>query len=154
MGRRSLAQRQNLDDPFNLDRFVDAQSGEYEHVLAELRAGRKQSHWIWFIFPQLKGLGRSPTAELYGIGSVDEARAYLRHHILGRRLEECTTLVIGIEGRAIDEILGFPDNLKFRSSMTLFANAADDNRIFLDALKKYFAGEPDAKTLELLGVKR
>ncbi|MGB6691768.1 MAG: DUF1810 domain-containing protein [Terracidiphilus sp.] len=143
-----------MDDPFNLGRFVDAQSGQYEQVLAELRAGRKQSHWIWFIFPQLKGLGRSPTAEFYGIGSIDEARAYLRHPVLGRRLEECTALVNEIEGRTIDEIFGFPDNLKFRSSMTLFADATEDNRIFLDALKKYFAGEPDAKTLELMGAKR
>jgi uncharacterized protein (DUF1810 family) len=143
-----------LDDPFHLGRFVEAQSGEYEQVLAELRAGRKQSHWIWFIFPQLKGLGRSPLTEHYGIGSIDEARAYLRHPVLGPRLEECTALVNKIEGRTVDEIFGFPDNLKFRSSMTLFANAAADNRIFLDALKKYFAGEPDAKTLELLGVSR
>jgi len=143
-----------MDDPYNLDRFVDAQSGEYEQVLAELRAGRKQSHWIWFIFPQLKGLGRSSTAEYYGVGSIDEARAYLRHPVLGRRLEECSALVNGIEGRTIDEIFGFPDNLKFRSSMTLFANAADDKRIFLDALGQYFAGDPDAKTLELLGAKR
>lgn len=139
-----------MEDAYNLGRFVNAQSSEYGQVLAELRAGRKQSHWIWFIFPQLKGLGRSPIAEHYGIGCIDEARAYLRHPVLGRRLEECTALVNGIEGRTIDEIFGFPDNLKFRSSMTLFANATEDNCIFLDALKKYFAGEPDAKTLELL----
>jgi uncharacterized protein (DUF1810 family) len=143
-----------LDDPFNLGRFVDAQSGEYEQVLAELRAGRKQSHWIWFIFPQLKGLGRSPMAEHYGIGSIDEARAYLRHSVLGPRLEGCTALVNKIEGSLIDDIFGFPDNLKFRSSMTLFANAAEDNHIFVDALTKYFAGEPDTKTLELLSAKR
>jgi uncharacterized protein (DUF1810 family) len=140
-----------LDDPYHLGRFVDAQSGEYEQVLAELRAGRKQSHWIWFIFPQFKGLGRSPMAEHYGIGSIDEAHAYLRHPILGPRLEECTALVNEIEGRTIDDIFGFPDNLKFRSSMTLFANAAEDNHFFVDALTKYFAGEPDTKTLELIG---
>jgi uncharacterized protein (DUF1810 family) len=143
-----------LDDPFNLGRFVDAQSSEYEQVLAELRAGRKQSHWIWFIFPQMKGLGRSPMAEHYGIGSIDEARAYLRHSVLGPRLEGCTALVNKIEGSLIDDIFGFPDNLKFRSSMTLFANAAEDNHIFVDALTKYFAGEPDTKTLELLSAKR
>jgi len=139
-----------MDDPFNLGRFLEAQSSEYQQVLAELRAGRKQSHWIWFVFPQLKGLGRSPTAEHYGIGSLDEARAYLRHPVLGPRLAECTALVNKIEARTIDEIFGFPDNLKFRSSMTLFANAAKDNHIFVDALMKYFAGEPDTKTLELL----
>ena len=139
-----------MDDPYNLDRFVDAQSGEYEQVLAELRAGRKQSHWIWFIFPQLKGLGRSSTAEYYGVGSIDEARAYLRHPVLGRRLEECSALVNGIEGRTIDEIFGFPDNLKFRSSMTLFAQATADNQVFLEALRKYCGGELDPLTLARL----
>ena len=139
-----------MSDPLNLARFVDAQSTEYEQVLRELRSGRKQSHWIWFIFPQLKGLGRSSTAEYYGIGSREEAKAYLAHPVLGPRLRECAELVNRVEGRAIDEIFGFPDNLKFRSSMTLFAQATEDNGLFMDALKKYFAGEPDARTLELL----
>ncbi len=139
-----------MSDPFNLARFIDAQSPEYEQVLRELRAGRKQSHWIWFVFPQLKGLGRSATAEYYGIGSLDEAKAYVAHPVLGPRLRECTELVNRVEGRTIDEILGFPDNLKFRSSMTLFAKATGENQLFNDALKKYFAGEPDARTLELL----
>jgi uncharacterized protein (DUF1810 family) len=140
-----------MTDPFNLQRFVDAQSAEYDAVLAELRAGRKHGHWIWFIFPQLKGLGRSPTSEFYGIASVEEARAYLQHPILGPRLLECTALVNQIEGSPIDEIFGFPDNLKFRSSMTLFARAADDPTPFIAALEKYFAGEQDSRTIELLG---
>jgi uncharacterized protein (DUF1810 family) len=139
-----------LEDPFNLARFVEAQATEYAQVQDELRAGRKRSHWIWFIFPQLKGLGRSPTAEHYGIASIEEAKAYLEHPILGPRLEECTRLMNRIEGSSVDEILGFPDNLKFRSSMTLFANAAPANPLFSEALKKYFAGEPDPLTLDLL----
>jgi len=138
-----------MPDPFNLARFIDAQSSEYEQVLRELRAGRKQSHWIWFVFPQLKGLGRSSMAEYYGIGSLEEAKAYLAHSVLGTRLRECTELVNRVDGRTIDEIFGFPDNLKFRSSMTLFARASDENRIFQDALSKYFGGEPDGRTLEL-----
>jgi uncharacterized protein (DUF1810 family) len=139
-----------MSDPFNLARFVDAQSSEYEQALRELRAGRKQSHWIWLIFPQLKGLGRSSTAEYYGIGSLEEAAAYLAHPILGPRLKECTELVNRVEGRTIDAIFGFPDNLKFRSSITLFAQATEDNQLFNAALAKYFVGEPDSRTLELL----
>ena len=141
-----------MDDPFELKRFADAQSGEYENVLEELRAGRKRSHWIWFIFPQLKGLGRSSASEYYGIGSLEEAAAYLRHPVLGPRLRECTMLVNGVEGRAIGEILGFPDELKFRSSMTLFWRAGEDNAVFAAALEKHFGGEPDKWTLELLRV--
>jgi len=139
-----------MDDPFNLARFIDAQSADYEQVLRELRAGRKQSHWIWFVFPQLKGLGRSSMAEYYGVGSLEEAKGYLAHPVLGPRLRECTDLVSRVEGRNIDEIFGFPDNLKFRSSMTLFSQATGENQLFNDALRKYFAGEPDARTLELL----
>jgi uncharacterized protein (DUF1810 family) len=139
-----------MDDRFNLNRFVDAQSGEYEDVLAELRAGRKHSHWIWFIFPQLKGLGRSSTSEYFGIGSIDEAAAYLKHPVLGPRLLECTALVNRIEGLTIDAIFGFPDNLKFRSSMTLFARAAEESAPFDGALEKYFGGQADPLTLERL----
>jgi len=139
-----------MPDPFDLQRFVDAQGSEYQGVLAELRAGRKRSHWIWFIFPQLKGLGRSSTSEYYGISSLDEARAYLRHPILGPRLVECTGLVNRIEGSSVGDIFGFPDNLKFCSSMTLFARAADDPTPFTAALEKYFGGERDPRTLELL----
>jgi uncharacterized protein (DUF1810 family) len=139
-----------MDDPFNLNRFVDAQAGMYEEVLAELRDGRKRSHWIWFIFPQMKGLGRSPQAHFFGIGSLDEARAYAGHAVLGPWLVQCTQLVNCVEGRSIHEIFGAPDDLKFRSSMTLFASAAEDGAVFNDALRKYFAGEPDAMTVQLL----
>ena len=139
-----------MDEPFDLNRFVDAQSAVYNNVLAELRAGRKRSHWIWFIFPQLKGLGTSATSEQFGIASLEEAAAYLRHPVLGPRLHECTALVNQIEGHPIDETFGFPDNLKFRSSMTLFARAAEDNAIFVAALQKYFSGQPDERTLALL----
>ena len=137
-------------DPFNLERFVEAQAPVFEEVLDELRAGEKRSHWIWFIFPQIKGLGRSPMAELYAIASLAEAQAYARHPLLGPRLDECTRLVNEVEGRTIHQILGNPDNLKFRSSMTLFARAAPANPLFQQALDKYFAGQPDSLTLQLL----
>jgi uncharacterized protein (DUF1810 family) len=137
-------------DPHHLQRFVDAQSSEYEQVCAELRGGHKRTHWIWFIFPQLKGLGRSETASYYGIASRQEAEAYLAHPLLGPRLRECTRLVNMVEGRSVDQIFGYPDNLKFRSSMTLFASTGSDNQIFKDALQKYFAGQPDQRTIELL----
>jgi len=143
-----------VDDPFDLKRFVDAQSAEYEDVLRELRAGRKRGHWIWFVFPQMKGLGRSSTSDYFGIGSLEEAVAYLRHPVLRPRLMECTALVNRIEGSSIDDIFGFHDNLKFRSSITLFAQAAEDNAQFTAALEKYFAGEADARTLELLANRR
>lgn len=119
-----------------LQRFVEAQDPVYERVLAELRGGRKVTHWMWFVFPQMKGLGRSPMAEKYGIASHAEAEAYLKHPVLGPRLRECTRLVNEIEGRSIDEIFGYPDNLKFRSCMTLFASATEDNAVFTEALKK------------------
>ena len=131
-------------DPFNLERFVEAQAPVFEEVLDELRAGEKRSHWIWFIFPQMKGLGRSSQSIYFGIGSLEEAVAYLRHPVLGPRLGRCTRLVTLVEGRTIREILGVPDDLKFRSSMTLFAHAAIhasmDSTDFNDALKKYFDG--------------
>jgi uncharacterized protein (DUF1810 family) len=137
-----------MTDPYNLQRFVDAQNRIFDEVLAELRAGRKQGHWIWFIFPQIAGLGYSPMAHKYGISSLPEAAAYLEHPILGPRLIECTRLVNLIEGRTIEEIFSFPDNLKFRSSMTLFAHAIADNAVFLQALAKYFSGRFDPLTLE------
>jgi uncharacterized protein (DUF1810 family) len=139
-----------MKDPFLLDRFVAAQEDVYSEVLSELRAGRKRSHWMWFIFPQMKGLGYSAQSHYYGIGSLDEATAYLRHPILGPRLVECTQLVNQVEERAIREILGSPDDLKFHSSMTLFESAAEDGAIFRAALDKYFGGEPDQLTLELI----
>jgi uncharacterized protein (DUF1810 family) len=139
-----------MADPFNLQRFVDAQAPVYDQVLRELQAGRKRSHWSWFIFPQLQGLGSSPMATRYAIGSLAEARAYLAHPVLGPRLEACVALVNQVEGRSAEAILGPPDDLKFRSCVTLFAQAAPDRRVFQDALDKYFAGEPDPRTLERL----
>ena len=126
-------------DPFDLQRFVDAQNPVYDQVCAELRRGVKTGHWMWFIFPQLRGLGHSSMAVKYGISSQQEAQAYLKHPVLGPRLEECARLVNRIEGRAIDEIFGGIDTLKFQSSMTLFAGAAPENQIFQEALRKYFA---------------
>jgi uncharacterized protein (DUF1810 family) len=139
-----------MDDPFDLRRFVDAQDRVYDRVVAELRAGAKRSHWIWFIFPQLTELGHSSTARLFGISSLAEAQAYLAHPVLGARLRDCTRLVAAIEGASIDEIFGWPDNLKVRSSMTLFAQATSDNADFLAVLDTFFAGEQDPRTLELL----
>lgn len=137
-------------DQFLLRRFVEAQQSVYGQVVAELRAGRKTSHWMWFIFPQVAGLGHSSMAERYAISSPEEARAYLEHPVLGPRLRECTGWVTRVEGRRIEEIFGHPDDLKFRSSMTLFASVAPDSRIFREALEKYFEGEPDPLTLERL----
>jgi uncharacterized protein (DUF1810 family) len=123
-------------------------------VLLELRSGAKRSHWIWFVFPQLRGLGRSGIAQHYGISSLDEARAYLAHPVLGPRLRECTGLVAAIEGRSVDDIFGWPDNLKVRSSMTLFAEATDDNAEFRAVLDKFYDGEEDPATVELLNAAR
>jgi uncharacterized protein (DUF1810 family) len=136
-----------LNEPFDLQRFVQAQNPVYEQVCAELRAGTKVSHWMWFIFPQLRGLGSSPTALAFGISSGQEAQAYLQHPILGPRIRECTRLVNAVQSRSIHQIFGYPDDLKFHSSMTLFASTPSDAQIFKDALRKYFAGELDRLTL-------
>jgi len=141
----------SMSDPFDLNRFVDAQDAVYGQVLAELRSGRKSSHWIWYIFPQIRGLGYSLTTRKYAIQSIDEARAYLDHTLLGKRLVECTRLVLNQEVRDIRSILGYPDDLKFRSSMTLFAQVSDDKNLFEQALEQYFRGEADVKTLKILG---
>lgn len=138
---------------FNLERFVEAQDAVIDQVRAELRSGRKETHWMWFVFPQIEGLGQSSMARKYAISSRDEAAAYLAHPILGQRLRECAQLVNAIEGRSIDEIFGYPDNLKFRSSMTLFANVAAGNEVFQHALDKYFGGQADSRTVELLARK-
>lgn len=138
-------------DPFNLQRFVDAQAPVYEQVLRELRAGRKTSHWMWFIFPQLHGLGFSPMSVRYAISGPDEASAYDAHPVLGPRLRECTALVNAVEDKSALEVLGAPDDLKFRSCMTLFAECGAAPAVFKQALEKYFDGEGDAKTLALLG---
>jgi uncharacterized protein (DUF1810 family) len=136
-------EEQQVDDPYNLQRFIDAQDPVYEQVRRELEAGHKTSHWMWFIFPQIAGLGYSLMAQRYAIGSRAEAAAYADHPMLGPRLRECTGLVNAIEGRAIKEIFGSPDDLKFRSSVTLFAKCASDPQVFENALDKYFAGEAD-----------
>lgn len=139
-----------MANEYDLQCFVEAQVHIYHTVLAELRAGRKSSHWIWFIFPQITGLGHSGMAQQFAIGSLDEAKAYLQHPVLGSRLRTCTQLVLDVNGRSAEEILRYPDHLKFRSCMTLFMTAATDNTIFKDALLKYFDGKPDQSTLELL----
>jgi uncharacterized protein (DUF1810 family) len=135
------------NDPHNLQRFVDAQNAVFEQVCAELREGRKQDHWMWFIFPQLHGLGNSEMAVHFAITSREEAEMYLQHPVLGPRIRECTRLVNLVEGRSIHQIFGYPDDLKFRSSMTLFAAATSENKIFNHALQKYFSGEPDRLTI-------
>jgi uncharacterized protein (DUF1810 family) len=144
------SQVQTDDDPFELKRFVDAQDPVYGSVVDELRGGRKRSHWMWFVFPQLLGLGGSPMAARYGIASLEEARAYLHHDLLGPRLRECTELVNGVQGRSVAEIFGSPDDLKLCSSMTLFALAADDNHDFVELLDKYYRGRRDPLTLAQL----
>jgi uncharacterized protein (DUF1810 family) len=136
-------------DPFDLRRFVEAQAGAYARALAELRAGAKQSHWIWYVFPQIAGLGSSATSARFAIGSLEEAEAYLAHPLLGPRLIECVDAVNALEGRSARQVFG-PDDVKFRSCLTLFHRAAPDEPRFADALGKYFAGELDERTLERL----
>lgn len=137
-------------DLYNLQRFIDAQSAVYEQVEIELRAGRKDSHWMWYVFPQLAGLGRSAMAQKFALCSPEEAAAYLDHPVLGLRLRKCTKLMILVDGRPIEAIFGYPDYLKFHSSITLFAHVADDNRVFMDALRKYFRSEFDGQTMSRL----
>ena len=134
-------------DRFDLERFVEAQAGVYAQACAELRAGRKRSHWMWFVFPQIRGLGSSEMAVRYAISGLEEARAYLEHPILGPRLQECAGIVVGVEGKTVEEIFGYPDDLKFHSSMTLFAKA-EEGGVFRGALEKHFGGEMDRGTLE------
>jgi uncharacterized protein (DUF1810 family) len=139
------------DDPFDLQRFVAAQAPVYAVALAELREGRKRSHWMWFVFPQLRGLGSSSMAEIYGLGSLEEARAYLAHPLLGPRLRECALATLAHDGRPLIEIFGAPDDRKFRSSMTLFARAADArDTVFGEAIERCCDGAPDAATLALI----
>jgi uncharacterized protein (DUF1810 family) len=138
-----------MTDPFDLQRFLDAQSSVFPLVLDELRRGRKQSHWMWFIFPQLAGLGHSAMAQRFAIASREEAVAYLGHGVLGSRLRECTALVNGVEDRTILEILGSPDDLKFHSSMTLFGAVSSDPK-FAVAITKFYGGKRDQRTLDLL----
>jgi uncharacterized protein (DUF1810 family) len=138
-----------VTDPFDLQRFVDAQAPVYARVIAELRQGQKQSHWMWFIFPQLAGLGHSPMAQRFALRSREEAMAYLGHGVLGPRLRQCTTLVNAVAGRPIREILGSPDDMKFCSSMTLFCAVSSEPE-FAAAIAKFYGGTPDRKTLDLL----
>jgi len=150
IGNDNEEQMTPANDPYNLQRFMDAQDQVFEQVCAELRNGQKKGHWIWFIFPQLRGLGHSQMATIFGISSRQEAEAYLKHPVLGPRLRECTRLVNLAEGRSINQILGYPDDMKFKSSMSLFASVTTDNQIYKDALQKYFGGELDRLTLERL----
>ena len=135
---------------FDLDRFLKAQEEAFERAFEELCAGEKQSHWMWFIFPQLQGLGRSPMAQRYGIWSLDEARAYLQHPVLGLHLRRCTEAAMAVSGRTLQQIFGSPDDLKFRSSMTLFALASEEEPMFREALDKYCNGTMDPATIGLL----
>jgi uncharacterized protein (DUF1810 family) len=139
-------------DRFGLQRFLDAQGGggTYDRALAELRAGRKRSHWMWFVFPQIAGLGRSPMAQAYAISSLAEARAYLEHPVLGPRLRECAKALLELDGASAEEVLGGIDAVKLRSSMTLFARAAPQEPLFEQVLERYYAGEPDEATDRLL----
>lgn len=142
----------NGHDPFDLERFAAAQHDTFDTACRELANGRKTSHWIWFVFPQLKGLGASAASHFYGIGSLEEARAYLEHPVLGPRLRRAAALVLAVEGRSIGEIMGAPDDMKLRSSMTLFALAGEDNSVFLHVLERYFGGQLDERTLRLIGL--
>lgn len=139
-----------MTDPFRLRRFVDAQAPVYGRVLDELRAGRKETHWMWFVFPQLKELGHSAMAQHYGISSLAEAVAYIDHPVLGQHLLECTRLLLAVDGKTARQIMGSPDDLKLRSCWTLFRAARPGWPIWDQALAKYFAGQPDPRTLALL----
>ncbi|MDQ3041543.1 MAG: DUF1810 domain-containing protein [Acidobacteriota bacterium] len=138
------------NDHFDLTRFITAQEMVYSRVLFELRNGRKRTHWMWFIFPQIDGLGNSSTTKRYAIKSIEEAQEYLNHPLLGKRLKECAETVLAVEGRSISEIFGYPDDLKLKSSTTLFENVADSDPIYASMLNKYFNGERDIRTLNLL----
>lgn len=138
------------NNPYDLNRFVSAQNRDYATALAEIRSGRKRTHWIWYIFPQIEGLGQSEMSQYYAIRSEDEARAYLAHPVLGPRLVECCEAVLGITGRSAREIFGSPDDLKLRSCATLFAHISPENSVFERLLDRYFQGAPDERTLDLL----
>ena len=141
------------DDPFDLARFVRAQERDYEQALSEIRSGRKRSHWMWYVFPQLDGLGFSPTSRHYAIKSLSEAEAYLRHPTLGARLIECAQAVLTVQGRSATELFGSPDDVKLRSSATLFARVSPPGSVFEQLIQRFFGGEPDETTLRLLAGK-
>jgi uncharacterized protein (DUF1810 family) len=140
------------DDPYDLNRFLKAQEDDYDQALSEIMSGRKLTHWMWYIFPQIEGLAFSSTSKYYAIKSVEEARAYLAHPVLGRRLLECAEAAVGVEGRSATEIFGSPDDLKLRSCATLFACVSPPGSVFDRLLGKYYRGERDGKTLRLLGL--
>lgn len=135
----------------DLSRFLKAQKQDYEQALREIRSGRKRSHWMWYIFPQIQGLGFSPTAQYYAIRDLQEARDYLAHPVLGARLKEISSALLDLNGLSASEIFGYPDDLKLRSSMTLFRMADWNEPVFLEVLEKYYDGKPDARTVELAG---
>jgi uncharacterized protein (DUF1810 family) len=140
----------NTTDKFDLQRFIGAQEGVYANVISELKAGQKRTHWMWFIFPQIDGLGMSPTSKYYALRSLDEAQAYLEHPLLGSRLIECSKVILELQGLSALHILGHPDDLKLRSSMTLFSRLDSAETVFELVLAKYFGGEPDVQTLQML----
>ena len=144
----------DASDPYDLNRFVQAQKADYDRALLEIKRGRKSSHWMWYIFPQFEGLGFSTTSRLYSIKSIAEAEAYLAHPLLGPRLKECAEAVLCVEGRSAHEIFGSPDDMKLRSCATLFAHVSPPGSVFHQVLDKYFQGRHDRKTLELLGIAR
>ncbi len=148
-----MANSAETEDRFDLNRFVQAQEDVYPRALAEIKRGQKRSHWMWFIFPQLDGLGYSSTARFYAIKSKEEARAYLNHPLLGKRLMECSETLLRLTGKSASEVFGYPDDLKLRSSMTLFATVSQPGSAFHRVLEHYFSGEMDQKTLELLRLK-
>src|ERR1035437_7969346 len=138
----------NTDNTLN--RFISAQQKVYPQVLKELQTGKKTSHWMWFIFPQIEGLGHSPTAKYYSIKTITEAKEYLTHPVLGKRLLECSNIILKIEGKSADDIFGYPDNAKLKSSMTLFNFVSPEHKEFAEVLKKYFSGKQDEQTLSIL----
>jgi uncharacterized protein (DUF1810 family) len=142
----------NTDDPYNLSRYVRAQQGDYERALSEIKTGQKCSHWMWYIFPQIDGLAFSSTSKLYSIKSIEEARAYLDHPVLGPRLLECAEAAVRVEDRSATEIFGSPDDLKLRSCATLFACVLPSGSVFDSLLGKYYGGRRDSKTLHILGI--
>ena len=143
-----------MDDPHDLNRFVEAQEHDYERALSEIGSGQKRTHWMWYVFPQVDGLGSSPISKRFSINGVEEAKAYLDHPVLGPRLLECAEAVVAVQGRSASEIFGSPDDLKLRSSATLFASVSPPGSVFDRLLAKYYAGARDGKTLQLLDLER
>lgn len=139
---------------FDLSRFTDAQEGVYPRALKEIKSGQKQTHWMWFFFPQIDGLGRSSMAQCYAIKSIEEARQYLQHPVLGTRLRECAEALLSVKGLSIAEIMGYPDDLKLKSCMTLFAEVTEPDAVFMRVLNKYFEGERDMRTLQILAERK